>query len=137
MVEETLLLIKPNITQKNKIGAVVSRIEDNGFEFVHMKLLRMDHDLAAKFYGVHKDKPFYEELIDFMMSGKTIAAVLRKENAIENLRELVGNTDPSKAAPGTIRHDYGDSLQKNAVHASDCFDSAKREIKIIFSETSN
>ena len=131
---KTLLLIKPNATQKNVSGRIISIIEENGFIISNILLLKMSYDLAAKFYSVHKEKAFYKKLIDFMTSGNTIAIILEKENAVEDLRTLVGDTNPQKANIGTIRYLYADSLTFNAVHASDSDENAEKEIKIIFNK---
>ncbi|KQC12033.1 MAG: nucleoside diphosphate kinase [Candidatus Cloacimonas sp. SDB] len=132
MKQRTLLLIKPNATKKNQIGSILKMIEENGFEIENLKLFRMGGELADEFYAEHIGKKFYDELKDFMMSGKIVAAELSREDAILKLRELVGNTDCEKAALGTIRSIYGDSKGENAVHASDGIESAAREIELIF-----
>jgi nucleoside-diphosphate kinase len=132
MNQLTLLLIKPNATKRNLIGKILQIIEENRFRIVDLKLINMTDEIAGKFYAVHKEKAFYEKLCDFMTSGSTIAVILDKENAVNDLRTLVGNTDPDKANPGTIRYLYGESLTINAVHASDSPENAENEIKIIF-----
>lgn len=132
MKQETLLLIKPNATRKNKIGAILGMIEANGFEIRKLKMFRINNEIADIFYVEHIGKGFYPQLSEFMQLGDIVAAVLSREDAILKLRELVGNTNCSKAAPGTIRFLYGDSLTENAVHASDSIESAAREISIIF-----
>ncbi|HEX38267.1 MAG TPA: nucleoside-diphosphate kinase [Candidatus Cloacimonetes bacterium] len=134
MIEKTLLLIKPNATKKNAIGAILKMIEDNEFEITKLKMFRMDNELADKFYAEHIGKSFYETLKSFMLSGNIVGAVLIREDAIIKLRELVGNTNPEKAALGTIRYLFADSFTENAVHASDSSQSAKREIGLIFPE---
>lgn len=134
MIEKTLLLIKPNATKKNAIGAILKMIEDNEFEITKLKMFRMDNELADKFYAEHIGKSFYETLKSFMLSGNIVGAVLIREDAIIKLRELVGNTNPEKAALGTIRYLFADSFTENAVHASDSSQSAKREIWLIFPE---
>ena len=132
MQEYTLLLIKPNATGKNRIGAILEMVEEAGFIVEQMRLLVIDDDLAGRFYGVHRDKPFYARLVEFMTSGKTVAVCLRRDYAVSHLRSLVGATNPGQAAPGTIRHKYGDSVTKNAVHASDSAENAIREICLMF-----
>ncbi|MBN2460742.1 MAG: nucleoside-diphosphate kinase [Candidatus Cloacimonetes bacterium] len=131
-MERTLLLIKPNATRKGKIGAILGMVEDRGFKIEKLKMIRMDNNLADRFYAEHIDKGFYAQLSAFMQSGDIVAAVLSRDDAITGLRELVGHTDYRQAAPGTIRALFGDSLTENAVHASDSTVSAKREIAIIF-----
>jgi len=132
MKQKTLLLIKPNATKKNQIGAILKMVEENGFEIENLKLFNMNSDLADAFYAEHIGKGF-ADLKAFMMSGKIIGAELSREDAILKLRELVGNTDATIAALGTIRAIYGVSKGENAVHASDSPASAEREIALIFS----
>ncbi|HHE39195.1 MAG TPA: nucleoside-diphosphate kinase [Candidatus Cloacimonetes bacterium] len=132
MENYTLLLIKPNATEEHHIGAILKIVEENGFAIESLKMIFMDDDLSSRFYSVHKGKPFYKGLIEFMHSGKTVAAILKKDNAIVSLRKLVGNTDSKKAESGTIRHLYGEDIRRNAVHASDSSENAKKEISIIF-----
>ena len=132
MKQKTLFLIKPNAVKKACIGDILRIIEENNFIIDKLLMLHMDKELAVKFYEVHFGKPFYNELVKFMTSGKIVAIVLEREDAVTYLREVVGNTDPSKAEKGTLRFLYGDSLTQNAVHASDSLESAKREINLIF-----
>ena len=127
-----MLLIKPNATAKNKIGEILKIMEDHGFVIEALKMMILDDEVTSRFYAEHKGKPFYEGLVKFMHSGKTVAAVLKRENAILELRKLVGDTDPEKAEAGTIRRLYGETVRMNAVHASDSVENAKREISIIF-----
>ena len=131
MEQKTLLLIKPNATKKNKIGAIIKMVEDNGFVIEQLKMFAMDNELADTFYAEHLGKSFYPQLKSFMLSGKIVGTVLRREDAIVKLRELVGNTNFEKAAPGTIRFLFAASFTENAVHASDSPESAKREIALI------
>jgi len=132
MSQKTLLLIKPNATKKHVIGGILKMIEDNGFKIKKLKMFRMSNELADKFYAEHIGKNFFESLKSFMLSGDIIGAVLAREDAILKLRELVGNTNPEKAALGTIRFLFADSFTENAVHASDSPKSAEREIALIF-----
>ena len=132
MERYTLLLIKPNATAQNKIGEILKIVKDNSFTIEALEMMILDNKITARFYAEHKGKPFYEPLVKFMHSGKTVAAVLKRENAVTELRKIVGNTDPAKAESGTIRHLYGNSLRENAVHASDSVENARREISIIF-----
>ncbi|HPM01194.1 MAG: nucleoside-diphosphate kinase [Candidatus Cloacimonetes bacterium] len=134
MIQQTLLLIKPNATAKNVIGRIIDIAECNQFRVKQLKMFTMSQDIADQFYEMHKGKSFFQSLCDFMTSGHTVAVILEKDNAIEELRLLVGNTDPVKANPGTIRHMYGESVTVNAVHASDSEENAIREINIIFYE---
>ncbi|MCD6182201.1 MAG: nucleoside-diphosphate kinase [Candidatus Cloacimonetes bacterium] len=136
MEHTTLLLIKPNATAKNKIGEIIKMVEDHGFVIDRLKIFRFDTELGRQFYAIHAEKPFFSRLIDFMTSGKTVAVVVHRDNAVAFLRKLVGNTDHTQAAPGTIRHLYGESITMNAVHASDSPENAVREIGLIFPEES-
>ena len=131
-MEKTLLLIKPNVTAENKSGEVLASIETEGFVIKAMKMLAMDRAKAGEFYAVHKGKPFYDNLIAFMTSGPIVAVVLARENAVSYLREVIGNTDPSKAAEGTVRARFGRSVTENAVHASDSPENAQVEMGVIF-----
>ncbi|MDY6915486.1 MAG: nucleoside-diphosphate kinase [Candidatus Cloacimonadota bacterium] len=132
MEHDTLFLIKPNVTAQKKIGEILQIVEKNGFTIEMLKMFQMNQETAEKFYAEHKGKSFYHRLLDFMTSGKTVAAVLHRNNAVPVLRELIGDTDFHKARPGTIRFLYADSITRNAVHASDSIESANREINIIF-----
>lgn len=136
-MNKTLLLIKPNAVRKNKIGAVLAALEEKGIIIRNMKMLTFTHDCAEEFYVIHRGKPFFENLISFMTSGPIVAAVLEHENCVEYVRRVIGNTDPIKAADGTIRQLYGDSLTENAVHASDSDENAERETAIVFGERFN
>ena len=131
-MEKTLLLIKPNVTEENKTGEVIASIEAEGFVIKAMKMLVMDRTKAGEFYAVHKGKPFYDNLIAFMTSGPIVAVVLARDNAVSYLREVIGNTDPSKAASGTVRARFGRSVTENAVHASDSPENAQVEMGVIF-----
>ncbi|MBC8384697.1 MAG: nucleoside-diphosphate kinase [Candidatus Cloacimonetes bacterium] len=128
----TLMLIKPDAASKNKIGEIIKMIEDNGFIIQKMKMLQMTDELAKNFYAVHKGKSFFKELLKFMTSDKIVAIVLKRENAVDELRLLVGATNSNEAKVGTIRYLYGTDIQCNAVHASDSVENAKKEISIIF-----
>lgn len=132
--EYTLCLIKPNVTCQNRIGAVMQRIEDEDFHIVAMKYFVMPENTAEVFYAVHKQKPFFHELMDFMTSEHTLAIALERVDAIATLRRLAGNTNPEKAEEGTIRKQYGESVTKNAVHASDSIEHAREELAILFPE---
>ncbi|NQT65877.1 MAG: nucleoside-diphosphate kinase [FCB group bacterium] len=134
MKQNTLFLIKPNATKKHQIGKILQMVEENGFVIEKLKMFEMDNDLADEFYVEHLGKGFYNELSEFMRSGKIVGVMLSREDAVLKLRELVGNTDCAKAALGTIRSIYGESIGENAVHASDSIESAKREIGLIFPE---
>ncbi|MBM4399458.1 MAG: nucleoside-diphosphate kinase [Candidatus Cloacimonetes bacterium] len=132
MIEQTLLLIKPNAIKKKLIGDIISIIEKNGFNILKLESFYFDNALAYNFYAEHIGKEFFDRLIKFMTSGMVVAALLEKESAVEKLRELIGDTNPEKRKPGTIRYLYADSITENAVHASDTHDHAIHEIALIF-----
>ena len=133
-VQRTLSIIKPDAVKKNVIGEIISRFESNGLKLVAAKLIHLNDELASGFYAEHEGRPFFEDLKKFMTSGPVFVQVLEGENAISLNRELMGNTDPKEAAPGTIRADYAHSIDANAVHGSDSPESAAREINYFFSE---
>ncbi len=127
-------MIKPDATSKGFTGAITDRIIKNGFSIKAMKWTMLTKEQAGKFYEVHKERPFYGELVDFMSSGPIVAAILEKENAVAAFRELIGATDPSKAAEGTIRKDFASSMGENAVHGSDSDENAAIEGNFFFNE---
>ena len=129
----TFTMIKPNAVKKGHVGAIIHEITEAGFKIKAMKLTQLTVDDAKKFYAIHSDKPFYGELVEFMSSGPIVAAVLEKENAVEDFRKLIGATNPKDAAEGTIRKKYAESLQMNAIHGSDSDENAAIEIKFHFS----
>ncbi len=131
-VEQTLSIIKPDAVRKNLIGAIVSRFEQAGLNVVAQRMLLLSRAQAEGFYAEHQGKPFFDGLVDFMTSGPVVVQVLSGENAIALNRELMGATDPAKAAPGTIRADYAEAINKNAVHGSDSPTSAAREVAYFF-----
>jgi len=129
----TFTMIKPEAVEAGNTGAILNKIESSGFRIVAMKKVSLSKDRAGEFYEVHKERPFYSELVDYMSSGPIIAAILEKDNAVADFRELIGATDPSEAKPGTIRHEYAESKGKNAVHGSDSDDNAQIEANFHFS----
>jgi len=131
-VERTLLLIKPNMVEKRSIGAVISVLEEKGLVIRDMKMETLSRKRAQGFYSVHRGKPFFHALVEFMTSGPIVEMVLEHENCIEYVRTVIGATDPSKAAEGTIRKRFGESVTRNSVHASDSRESAEREIAFLF-----
>ncbi|MGB9824056.1 MAG: nucleoside-diphosphate kinase [Candidatus Hydrothermia bacterium] len=133
-MNRTFMLLKPDALQKRVVGEIISMVEKAGFNILNIKMKRWTRDEAEKFYYVHKGKDFFDGLIQFMISGPVIGLLLEKENAIEDLRKLVGATDPTKAEPGTIRHKYGTNVRVNAVHASDSPESFEHEVKCFFGE---
>jgi len=131
-MERTLSIIKPDAVAKNVIGQIYSRFEQAGFKIVAAKMLHLDDDLAGGFYAVHKDRPFYGELVEFMTSGPVIVQVLEGDNVVAKHREIMGATNPQEAAPDTIRADFANSLDENAVHGSDSLENAAIEIEYFF-----
>jgi nucleoside-diphosphate kinase len=131
-IERTLSLIKPEVLADNKTGEVIQMFENAGFKIIASKRIRLTKPQAQEFYGVHKTKPFFNELVDYISSAPIIAQVLEKENAVLANRELMGATDPAKAEDGTIRKKYGKSIQSNAVHGSDSLENAEIEISFFF-----
>ena len=131
-MQRTLAIIKPDGVRQKQIGEVVKRLEDAGFRIIGMRMVHLNAEEAGAFYAVHKERPFYQSLIRFMSSGPCIPLVLETENAIDRLRTLMGATDPAKAAPGTIRRDWGKDVEKNAVHGSDAPQTAQWEIVFFF-----
>lgn len=133
--ERTLSIIKPDGISKNIIGEIIRRFENNGLRVAAMKMLHISKNECGRFYSVHKGKPFYSSLIDFMSSGPIVVMVLEGENAIQKNREIMGATDPKKAEKGTIRNDFGTNVEKNSVHGSDSKETAKWEIQFFFKES--
>ncbi len=133
-VERTLTILKPDCVRKELIGEVTRRIQEAGFKIIAMKMTRLTKDTAGSFYAVHKERPFYDELCEFMSSGPCVPMILEKENAIEDFRELIGATDPSEADEGTIRADFADSVGENMIHGADSVENGKREANFFFSE---
>ena len=133
-IERTLSIIKPDAVAKNVVGEIISRFEKNNLKIIAAKLITLSASDAGGFYVEHKGKPFYDDLIEFMTSGPVFIQVLEGEDAISKNRELMGNTDPSKADPGTIRADFAQTIDANAVHGSDSEISAEREIAFFFSD---
>ena len=131
-VERTLSIIKPDAVAKNVIGEIYSRFEKNGLKIVASRMHRLSRQEAEGFYAVHKARPFFNDLVNFMISGPVVIQALEGENAILKHRDLMGATDPKKAAPGTIRADFADSIDANAVHGSDAAETAAVEIAYFF-----
>lgn len=127
------MLIKPDAMQRGLAGEIISRLESKGLKIVAMKMLRMDKALAHRHYAVHKNKPFFNKLVDFITSGPVIAMVLQGDNAVQVIRQTMGETDPAKALRGTIRGDLGEDVSHNLIHGSDSLESAESEIALFFS----
>ena len=130
----TLTMIKPEAVRHKNIGNILAKVSEGGFDIVAMKYLKLTREQAQKFYEVHKERPFYNDLVEFMSSGPIVAAVLRKDNAVEAYRTFIGATNPRDAAPGTVRALYGTNIQENAVHGSDSDENAQKEASFFFSE---
>lgn len=133
--ERTLSIIKPDAVRKNVIGQIIARFEKHGLKVVAAKMMHLTKHEAEQFYAVHKERPFFHDLVKFMISGPVLVQVLEGENAILKNREIMGATDPKKAADGTIRKDFANSIDENAVHGSDAVETAKQEIAFFFSTT--
>ncbi len=132
MTRQTLLLIKPNAFMHHHVGHIISILEEAGFSLLRMKEFQFTPESAAVFYHIHQGKEFFDRLIAFMCSAPTVALLLEKENVVEDLRELIGEVDPAKRKPGTVRDLYAEGVTENAVHASDSEANAEREIGLIF-----
>ena len=132
--ERTFSIIKPDAVERNKIGEITAMLESAGLRIVASKRIKLNQEKAAQFYGIHKDKPFFQSLCDFMCSGPIIVQVLEGENAVQKNRDIMGATNPDEAAEGTIRKKYAISLEKNSVHGSDSPENAIIEINHFFSE---
>ena len=132
MTERTLSILKPDATERNLTGAINAMFEKNGFRIVAQKRLKLSKQQAEGFYAVHKERPFYGELVNYMMSGPVVVQVLEKENAVQANRDLMGATNPANAAEGTIRKTFAESIERNSVHGSDSLDNAKTEINFFF-----
>ncbi len=133
-MSQTLLIIKPDATERRLVGRIIDRLEKARFEVVQMRMLRLTSAEARRFYAVHQGKPFLDDLVEFMVSGRVVPMVLEKENAVADLRDLIGATDPARAACGTIRQEMALDVQRNSVHASDSDENAAVEIAFFFSD---
>ena len=134
-IERTLTILKPDCVRKELVGEVTNRIQKAGFKILAMKLTRLTQETAGGFYAVHKGKPFYDELVEFMSSGACVPMVLEKENAIADFRVLIGATNPAEAEEGTIRSDFADSVGENIIHGSDSVENGKIEAAYFFAES--
>lgn len=133
-MEKTYFMIKPEIVRDGRQGEIIDFVLKNGFAVTRMKLFCFDREQASEFYGVHREKPFFADLVEYITSGPVVGLQLEKDGAIGKVREMVGATNPADARPGTIRYMYGASLQTNAVHASDAPETAEKELAIVFGE---
>jgi len=130
--EKTLSIIKPDAVGKCKVGAIIARFEDAGLKVVAARMMHLSQEQAESFYEIHKDRPFFNDLVSFMVSGPVVVQVLAGENAVNENRRIMGATNPQEADPGTIRADFADSIDANAVHGSDSVENAQREIAFFF-----
>ena len=133
-MERSLVLVKPDAMQAGAGGAIISRLEKLGLKVVALKMLHMHKALAEKHYAVHRGKPFFASLVNYIASAPVIAAVFEGEGAVAKIRKAMGATDPAKAEPGTIRADFGSSIERNAIHGSDSMETAEKEIKLFFAD---
>ncbi len=133
-MEKSLVLIKPDAMQRGLAGTIITRLEKRGLKLVALKMLHLDKALAQRHYAIHKDKPFFNNLVDYISSTPIVAAVFEGEGAIAVIRKTIGETDPAKAEAGTIRGDFGVDIEHNSVHGSDSAETAEKEIKLFFSE---
>jgi len=133
MSNRTFTMLKPDAVSNNYIGPILAKINEAGFIVVAMKYTRLSVEQAGNFYAVHKERPFYKDLVNYMSSGPIVAVILEKKNAVEDFRTLIGATDPTKAAPGTIRNLFAKSIEANAVHGSDSDENAELEGSFFFS----
>jgi nucleoside-diphosphate kinase len=134
-IERTLSIIKPDATRRNLTGKINARFEERGLRIVAQKRLRLTKEMAEAFYEVHKERPFFRDLVTFMTSGPVVVQALEGENAVALNREIMGATNPANAAAGTIRKDFAESIEANSVHGSDSLENAKREVSFFFAET--
>ncbi|MGA8848259.1 MAG: nucleoside-diphosphate kinase [Dehalococcoidia bacterium] len=132
-MERSLVLIKPDAIQRGLAGEIISRLERKGFKIVAMKMLHMDKNLAQRHYAIHKGKAFFDDLVNFITSSPVIAIVFQGKNAVEIIRQMMGETDPAKASSGTIRGDFGIDIGHNLIHGSDSLENASKEIDLFFS----
>jgi nucleoside-diphosphate kinase len=133
-MERSLVLVKPDAMQRGLAGTIVGRLQSSGLRLVALRMLHMERALAERHYAVHKDKPFYKDLVAYITSTPIVAAVFEGEGAVERIRKAMGATDPAKAEAGTIRHDFGLDVQQNSTHASDSAENAAREIDLFFAD---
>ena len=133
MKQRTLTILKPDTVARHNCGAIIARLEEEGFQILAVRMLRLSEDQAMAFYAVHKDKPFYRPLVEFMTSGPVWVMAVEREDAIEYLRRVMGATDPAKAAPGTIRQKFAMNIERNAIHGSDSPENAHSELSFFFS----
>ena len=132
MAEQTLIIVKPDAVKRNLAGEILSRFEKKGFTISKQKTLKFTTEMAKQFYSVHSSKPFFDELVSFITSGEVVIAIIERDNAVSLTREIIGNTNPKDASPGTIRGDFGISITENSIHASDSSESFDKEVNVVF-----
>jgi nucleoside-diphosphate kinase len=135
MSNRTFTIVKPDSVRKNNFGRIISRLEAAGFRVLGVKKIGLSQRQAEAFYGVHRERPFFGSLVEYMTSGPVYVAALERENAVAELRKLMGATDPAKAEEGTLRKEFGESIEQNAIHGSDSDENAKGEISFFFAES--
>jgi nucleoside-diphosphate kinase len=135
MSNRTFTIIKPDSVRKNNFGKIISRIEEQGFKVLGVKKIALSQRQAEAFYAVHSARPFFASLVEYMTSGPVFVAALERDGAVAHLRQIMGATDPTKADAGTLRKDFGESIEQNAIHGSDSDDNAKNEIAFFFAES--
>jgi nucleoside-diphosphate kinase len=133
-MERSLVLIKPDAMQRGLAGTIIGRLQGEGLKLVALKMLHMDKALAERHYAIHREKPFFKDLVEYIISTPIVAAVFEGQAAVERIRKLMGATDPAKSAPGTIRKDFGLDVQRNSTHASDSPENAEKEIALFFTK---
>ncbi|MBA7599886.1 Nucleoside diphosphate kinase [subsurface metagenome] len=134
-MERSLVLIKPDAMQRGLVGTIITRLERQGLKMVAIKMLHLDKALAQQLYAIHRDKPFFDDLVNYISSAPIIAIVFEGEKAVEVIRRTMGATDPVKAEAGTIRGDFGQDIGRNSVHGSDSAETAEKEVKLFFAES--
>ena len=132
MIEQTLIIVKPDAVKRNLVEEILSRFEKKGFTISKQKTLNFTAEMANEFYSAHRTKPFFDELVSFITSGEVAAAIIERDNAVSLTREIIGNTNPKDASPGTIRGDFGISITENSIHASDSSESFDKEVNVVF-----
>ena len=132
MSQQTLIILKPDSVRRNLVGDILSRFEKKGFVISKLKMLTFTKEMAEQFYSVHNTKPFFNELVTYITSGRVVVAVISGDNAIEETRQIIGKTNPQEASPGTIRGDFGNNITENSIHASDSTESFDKEVNVVF-----
>ena len=132
MSQQTLIILKPDSVKRNLVGEILLRFEKRGFVISRLKMLIFTREMAEQFYSVHNSKPFFDELVTYITSGKVVVAVIAGDNAIEETRQIIGKTNPQEASPGTIRGDFGNNITENSILASDSTESFDKEVNVVF-----